>query len=270
MIRRLLTCAAFSLVVLGHPGGNVAAQESNVAQPDIRAFVEQSLASGLISASKAWVRDEPHPGGGQIMLVYLGSHSPNNLTGDPLLDWAINAQTAVCIIRKHRNSPAAVRDAWKSPLAQVEAEIQEILDIWADPDKSEAEKDAARVTSEEAVDRIYATHLDAVASHSGRLGWQPTFEDGLTVYETHLFVSPPTGSVKFMSAARWEFYQFNKKKNLPCPKPEWETVTSNPEILVGKYYFLAQFGDDNMRVHGPIAIHSDKTLVFTESGLQTP
>jgi hypothetical protein len=134
------------------------AQESHLSQKDLRTFVEQGLENGSISVSKPWVRDQPHPGGGQSMLVYLGSYWPIHPIGDPLLDWAINAQTEVSIIRKYRTSPAA-REGWRQTLLDIEDEIQMLLDARANPDLKEAEKQAAFDKSSIMVGEYYRTHL---------------------------------------------------------------------------------------------------------------
>ncbi|REK17959.1 MAG: hypothetical protein DWQ37_05405 [Planctomycetota bacterium] len=196
----------------------------------------------------------------------MGMAFPTELTNDKLFDRVLAQQFQVTIIRLYRNQPGMVR-WWAPTLTTVEGKIQQMLDVLAARNWSDAQKSTALDRIEADIGATYEAFFLRWAQLENAGDWQFEYKT-MAAYGVEIVTEPPGAVVHYIMAGSWDLYQLGRRNGKNVPKPAWEQASGNSVTLIGKYYFHAQFENSQTKVIGPILINRGRSLVFTPRGLR--
>jgi hypothetical protein len=246
------------------------AKAHDITQQDLRMFAEQAIASQLVEVKPPEFEITHNPEDRRLS-VYFGDYTPRPHTVDPFVNWALNEQFQVALIRRYRNTPERRRN-WAQTLTSIEQQIESMLKAANDSALNDEQKNAVLRQCELNVSHTYKQHFNAVVYSQQLNGWDKKHETyRVAEYYTTKFMTQPRGVVRYMPAGRWELHQFALQQNVRLPAPKWDVPAENKALLVGKYYFSAIFENHTPvagPVAGPVTIHQSVTLLFTPQGMQ--
>lgn len=266
-MNRITICIAAVILALSGVGRQCQAQWMDFSRTDLQKFAEDLILNKKVSVLPPGPTFTPMAKGKRQLTFDLGDF-PRHWTNDPMFDRVFNAQFQVSLIRAYRNTPAR-RQGWKPFLNAAELQIEIMINTVRDPNLTAEQKSVALGAMEDRIDQFYRARLDKWCQDDPGIGSAQLTCCNSPHFNVQFVTEPDGAVVTYVTAGKYALYQLAQAKNPTLPPLDWVTPTGRSAILVGMYYFKAEFNGSQPKTTGPALVDKDVVLVFTPNGMRS-